>query len=506
MARSVLRQPRRLGIILSVLPVLVIGLFSLQSLMSGPSGDDGQNSAGVVSATSGSPSINTPDIPTGNPAGQISSPNNPGAVATDGDFTGIAAYESGYVSQFLADLISPASQDSPPGQQPGNPGPPSPLPAGDLSGYVWQEDIMDGPLGNITIFLADANGDFKGVSVRTDPGGSFNFLKVPAGLYKLYIFDGGGLYRAGWYGDADIPQGKVVGVSAGAHSFISYKLSAAKKSDYGSISGRVTSPALGDGVRKTEVFAYLISSDGSMSMVSQVTTDDGGYYEIAELISTDSANGQDKANLGYKIKFIPPSESGFAPQWYKNQLTMEGAKVISLKSGEAVNNIDAQLAGGGTISGSVTMDGTPSAFASVKIFDASGVMVNSIKTDASGSFQSGVLAPAAYKVYAQDAGMQADEWYQDKKDLASANAVAVNANQDTGGINITIRMDSMAALAVLKVWDCLILRQTLTSKKIPGRPAGRWPDLINFCRWESLLRAMRYIWAKLFWAPWRRHC
>jgi len=113
--------------------------------------------------------------------------------------------------------------------------------------------------------------------------------------------------------------------------------------------------------------------------------------------------------------------------------------VVHVNSGADTGGIDAALAVGGSISGTVTDEATgdPLANICVDAFNQSGPGWRSAQTDASGNYTITGLPAGDYKVqfYDCNTGLYIGEWYNDKPDWSSADLVSVALGVNTGGIN-----------------------------------------------------------------------
>ena len=357
-------------------------------------------------------------------------PENPAGGAA------AAGLSSGPSTFTTLDIESP-NQDSG-GAGSSEPGPDTPAAPGSLSGRVVSGAAPAGsPLARITVYLADSTGAFTGPSARTAADGSFGFPGLAPGDYRLFFFDPAGAWKSAWYGGAP-PAGLVVHVAAGGAVSVSQALLPAEPSE-GSIAGRVTDGS-GKGVGGVSVLAYLVDEGAGIKLLfqSEVVTDDNGDYRITGLPPASSGTGGTAA--GYKIQFMP-SKGGYASQWFSEQPTYQTAKLIELHAGETADGIDARLGGGGTISGTVTIEAgnKPAASVLVDIFDEAGVILDTQLTAADGSYKSDALPAGAYGIRVTSRSSQYEsEWYNNRKDFASADKVMVVSGSDSGGIDINL--------------------------------------------------------------------
>ena len=108
----------------------------------------------------------------------------------------------------------------------------------------------------------------------------------------------------------------------------------------GSISGTVASAATHETMPNVSVCAY--SSDGGEHS-GCASTGSAGKYTISRLPPGD-----------YKVEFDPGYESPYVRQYYDGKESWEEADPVSVSLGETTTGIDAELALGGQITGTVT--------------------------------------------------------------------------------------------------------------------------------------------------------
>jgi hypothetical protein len=166
----------------------------------------------------------------------------------------------------------------------------------------------------------------------------------------------------------------------------------------------------------------------------QAQTDGSGNYTISGL----------KAG-SYKVYFEPACSSGnYIAEWYNNKPDWDSADPVSVTSGTTHSGIDAQLASGGGISGTVTEDGGgPLANVCVDAF-SSGAFIGEDSTDSSGNYMITGLSTGDYKVEFSDcfAATHQTEWYDNASSSASASTVHVTAGSTTSGINAALALSN----------------------------------------------------------------
>lgn len=437
MAGSIARQPWRLGLILLLFASFAVALLMAQAIFS-----DSPGQMVEISETGARPVVTEATIPT---AGTL--PGTSGATSDMGGFSGLDDAGAYLASTFFTDTSGSAN--------PGQPDAPDQSANGVLKGFVWQQEIVNGTLDGIRVYLADASGDTLGPVSETDDQGGFSFPGLAPGDYKLEFFDPLNRYEQERYHGSGVSplEGTVVHVGSGETVELFYRLTP-KTSDDGSIAGHVTDSS-GGLVAGAGVLVYRVddASGVLLELKGSTTTDAGGYYSLSGLQPTAAATTSgltgSGASSGYKILFTPPPAwTGYAPQWYQGQSTYKTAKLISVHPYEYVLGIDAVLAAGGTMAGQVRIDGTAFQGAMVDIYDESGIIVDSKWTNGGGYYQSTSLAPGNYRIRARVPGTTLQEWYTDKSDFFAADPVEVDGGSAISGVDIDLESAPASVVSV----------------------------------------------------------
>lgn len=200
------------------------------------------------------------------------------------------------------------------------------------------------------------------------------------------------------------------------------------------ITGHVT--AGGSPMSSASIQVY----DSEDSYVTSASTNASGVYTTTPL-PTGS----------YRVQFQPRSsqQATYTWQYYNGKSTLAAADVLAVTAPTPVSNIDAALAQGGRISGTVKAADTslPLKGVSVYIYDSNGSYVTSVASDATGAYATVALPPGGYRVrflsttiYNADCSAKcyAGQYYNNKSSLGSADAVNVVASQVTQNINATL--------------------------------------------------------------------
>ncbi len=433
MAGSIAKKPLLLGFILLLLAVGIAGLLIVQFSLTGSS--DTADNSGIISEQAGA-------ITTGAAVPQNAGIVPGGGVSVPGDSSGdFDVFDSPFATDYTIFTYDASSNNS---TAPGGSGDATPTDAPGMISGVVSSNAANGsvPISRITAFLATGNGVFTGASARTDENGLFYFSNLSPGEYRIFFFDNAGAWDSSWYGaTANQPKGISLNVTPGYRVHINQELSPVGSS-LCAIAGHVTNGA-GKGEGGVSVLAYYVDESAGVQLVlrGEALTDDNGDYLITGLQPTVGGSGGSggAGEKGYKVQFLPPGNE-HAAQWYENQTTHETAKLLSIAAGEVLRDIDANLGGGGTISGKVTLDGNqPAASVMVDIFDESGVIVDTQIADESGLFASDSLPAGSYRLRATSrSSLFASEWFNDKPDFASADPIYVFSGKDSSGIVVNL--------------------------------------------------------------------
>ena len=212
-------------------------------------------------------------------------------------------------------------------------------------------------------------------------------------------------------------------------------LQAGTEGQIGGISGTVTDANTHAAVSNECVTAY----DSNGNEVGFANTDANGQYTISQL-----------AVGSYKVGFYACG-GNYSPQFYSGESSLATAAVVAVTAGSTTTGIDAALAPGGQISGTVTDADTHAAVADVcvTVYDSAGNAAGSVTTDAGGQYTLPGLASGSYRVAfdvsflscfeAGGTGYYALQYYSDGASLATADPVSVTAGSTTSGINAALQ-------------------------------------------------------------------
>ena len=174
-----------------------------------------------------------------------------------------------------------------------------------------------------------------------------------------------------------------------------------------------------------------------------VVTDTNGDYTISGVEAGS-----------YKVVFWdtrPACDTGgdfYLDQWFNDKPDAASADIVAVTDGTTTTGIDATMAEPEAIGGRVTDKAAqPIEAICVSVVSTSdtNAVVGFDYTDADGHYFAKVPAAGTYKVHFFDsgfspcaAGVYAEQWYHDKPDAASADAVQVLSNRATFGVDASM--------------------------------------------------------------------
>ena len=291
---------------------------------------------------------------------------------------------------------------------------------GSISGTVYHPDGVT-PLAEADIHAFSDTGR-SGGHTRSGPDGTYIIEGLPTGSFRVqaeaHEF---GFARQFYSSTASFMDATLVAVTVGSDTpGIDFIMEAG-----GTISGTVVTANPGAPIAGVEVWANPYDGDG---FGGGAITDENGYYEITGLAPGD-----------YRVRAQRP-DGGLAGEWYNDTTDWGLAERVPVLAGQATENIDFDLGGGGSISGTVYMsDGTtPLAGADVwaNLYDCCGGG-NGALTAADGTFTIDGLAAADYRVRAQKEGYTF-EYYLSTTSHFSSTRVTVVQGGDTPNTDFTL--------------------------------------------------------------------
>jgi hypothetical protein len=137
----------------------------------------------------------------------------------------------------------------------------------------------------------------------------------------------------------------------------------------------------------------------------------------------------------YTLDFQAPDGANYIQQWWNNESTNAAADYFTLADGQALGSMNATLAVGATLSGSVDGAGSPNvplSFASVILFDPLGSFFGQASTDSSGDYTITGVPAGTYDLEFSPpygSGNYLQQWWNDQPTQSTAETITVGAGQ-----------------------------------------------------------------------------
>lgn len=273
------------------------------------------------------------------------------------------------------------------------------------------------PAAGIDVTVFGSSGSVVGYA-STDADGAYTVTGLTPGTYTVeFTSPTGGVNAIPQYynGEETAASADPVTVTSGQFTTVSTDLPTG-----GQITGTVTDASTHAGLAGVEVYAY--SSSGGSS--GYAYTDANGNYTISSL-----------ATGTYAVSFGPLDNSHIG----------SGQSDVSVTAGSLTSGINAALATGGTIAGTITDAVSGHAVGGVEveaISSSSGYPAAGGVSAPDGTYRLGGLSAGNYDVefapYTSANSAYSTQFYDDATSLASASAVPVSLGQTTSGINATL--------------------------------------------------------------------
>jgi hypothetical protein len=296
--------------------------------------------------------------------------------------------------------------------------------AGAISGKVTSASAPGG-VANVEVQVYDTGGELA-ASAQTAANGTYTVSGLASSGYAVEFVPSSGTYARQFYAGASSPtEATLVSVVEGATTpSVNAELSVS-----GEISGTVISAATDAGLGAVEVQVY----DSSGDSIASAETAANGTYTVSGLPAGT-----------YAVEFSPTS-GDYLPQFYSQKSTLASASKVTVTAGATKTQINAALAAGAVISGTVDKPGgtVPAPDVEVAAYNST-ELVASATTAANGTYSLEGLPSGSYTVKftalesAYPAGEYAPQYYSGASLPAEATAVAVTAGSTKSGINDTL--------------------------------------------------------------------
>jgi 5-hydroxyisourate hydrolase-like protein (transthyretin family) len=266
---------------------------------------------------------------------------------------------------------------------------------------------------------------------ETGDDGTYSISGLPAGNYRLEIYDPSGEYAYEFYDGKDtLERANSVTVATGLVTpDIDVTLDPASR-----ITGRLTSATDDEPIGTGVAIAYR-QNGRSFEPIGYGETMPDGTYTIGGL----------RAGT-YRVEFFD-WEGDYAYEFYDDAATLASAKDIVIGTGSETVGIDAMLDPAGKISGKVTLaaDGSPLEYAWVTVYRQVGKggwePMFGAETAADGSYTVGGLRTGTYRAQFMYWGEAfGAEFYDDATTLRKATDIGVTAGETTPDINAALEL------------------------------------------------------------------
>lgn len=304
---------------------------------------------------------------------------------------------------------------------------------GSISGVVTGPAAEE--LEGVCVVAFDS-GDNEVSSATTNASGAYSITGLSPGSYRLHFVDcaSGGYVDEYWNNRATLESADAISVQAGQEA----SGTNAQLASAGAITGTVTKPG---GAPAPGICVSALSVNGDE--LQMAGTDENGDYLITHLTPGN-----------FKVVFRDCDGGLLAAEFYNDKPTFASADLVEVEQGLQTENINAQLANAGSISGDVDMEGvSPAADVCVTAFSSADAIypIMATATNASGHYKLAGLQAGSYKVYFDGycSGDQlSEEFYDDAATFAAAASVSVTASSDHSGINASLSATQAPTVAI----------------------------------------------------------
>ncbi|HET7120290.1 MAG TPA: carboxypeptidase regulatory-like domain-containing protein [Solirubrobacterales bacterium] len=191
-----------------------------------------------------------------------------------------------------------------------------------------------------------------------------------------------------------------------------------------------------------------VTAEGSSKPISRVVVCATPFGGSSSCASTGSRGRYAISGLAagtYKVGFDAIAGGlNYVTEYYDNKPTFELAQKVTVKRNQTTSGIDAALAVGGQITGTVTDEATAAPLQGIRVcgFVIGTDLESCARTDGSGAYDViGLPSGDSYKVEFSAAGSgleYATEYYENAESALEGTSVAVTAGAVTAGINAAL--------------------------------------------------------------------
>ena len=285
---------------------------------------------------------------------------------------------------------------------------------GSISGTVTEDGTGD-PLEDISVCASEETGEGYGCT-STAADGTYAIGTLATGSYRVSFDDDQDQYLDEYFDDATYETATMVGVTA---PDVAPNIDAALTKG-GSISGTVVGDVSGDPLEDIEVCAF--DDAGGFYRCSSTETD--GTYVISGLPSGD-----------FLVNIHDPGQV-YLGEFYDDVTDYESATPVSVTAPDLTPNINAGLAVGGVIAGTVTEDGSGDPLEYVQVCADNDDASLCAGTAPDGTYAITGLPTGDYTVAFYDyTAIHINEYFDDVINADLATAVSVTAPNSTPNID-----------------------------------------------------------------------
>ncbi len=278
---------------------------------------------------------------------------------------------------------------------------------GTITGTVTMEGV--GAVSGCGIHLLDEGGDFL-LSACSDASGHYSIENLAAGTYIIEFY----------------------GFEWGAHEFYDDAPTRETATPVVVMAGEATTGVDAELVLGGQISGTITMEGGAPATGGYVSVmaDGGNYVGGSGVDASGNYNATGLPAGTYLINF-----SGFdaaADEWYDDSLGSGSATPVAVIAGETTTGVDAELALGGQLSGTVTLEGGAAATGGrVTAYDVAGGEVAWEDDFTDGQYSIVHLVPGTYYLEFRGFDGGVNEWYDDAPDFDTATPVTVLAGETT---------------------------------------------------------------------------
>ncbi len=218
--------------------------------------------------------------------------------------------------------------------------------AGKVTGKVTNS-ASKAVVSGIEVCPQTVSGGYVEQCTTTNSNGEYTITGLSPGEYKIEFYSNSGAYFTQYYnGKTSVSEASVIAVSAASTTS---GIDAAMV-EGGKITGKVTSAASKAGIEGVQICAETQTFFGQCA-----TTNAAGEYTLSGLSSGE-----------YSVRFEPNS-GNYLSQYYNDKSAKSEATLVAVADSTTTSGINAALAAGGQIKGTVTSAATKAAVADIEV-------------------------------------------------------------------------------------------------------------------------------------------